>query len=106
MTTESELRDALYAASRDDHTPRPPAEDALDHWDRRFIRKSVRFDVPLLNRFALREAADVLAGLARDLAFLARRTDLTERSLLFEAKNMTWQAQQKILKIRRGDKEV
>jgi len=105
---ETELRAALYgcAASTGNGVPRSPAEDALDHYDRKFVRKSVRFDVPLLNKFALRDAAEVLAGLARDLAFVARRNDLNERQILFDAKQMTWIAQQKILVIKRGTKEL
>lgn len=106
--TETELRAALWGAAptSGDNTPRSPTEDALDGFDRKFMRKSVRFDVPLLNRFALRETAALLAGLARDLDFVSRRNDLTERQVLFDAKRLTWMTQQRILEIKRGTKSL
>jgi hypothetical protein len=102
---ESELRDALFCAPPDD-SYHGPAEDALGAYDRKFIRKGVRIEIPLLNRFNARETAEILKGLAQQIAFITRRDDLTERQVLFDVKQAVWIANQKILERRNGKREV
>lgn len=102
---ESELRDALFCAPADD-SYHGPAEDALGAYDRKFLRKGVRIEIPLLNRLNARQTAEILAGLAQQIAFITRRQDLTELQVLFDVKRAVWMANQKILERRKGKREI
>lgn len=100
---ENELREALWSAPpRHDDAPCPVSEDALNAYDRKFIRKGTRLEIPMLNRFLLRGVGHVIAGLGQQLVAISHRNELTERACLLEAAYAIRVAQGKILDLRQG----
>jgi hypothetical protein len=59
----------------------------------------LRLDIPLDNSRNLRRYAEKIRGLADQLDFISRRTDLTEYQLLFEARTVMFAVRQHFLEI-------
>lgn len=67
--------------------PKDPERAVLTQFDADLVGNYVRFDIPMLiPRHRFKEVADMLRGLANTIEFAAQRTDLPERTLLFEIK--------------------
>jgi hypothetical protein len=71
------LEAAIVAKKKDDGSG-----DPLEPWRRDVIGNSARIELPLDDRFILRQIAPMMAGLAEHIAFTTRRTDLTEYQIL------------------------
>lgn len=61
--------------------------DVLEKWRREIVGTSARIELPLTDRFILRQIAPMLAGLAEHVAFTCRRTDIDEYQILVSVKN-------------------
>jgi hypothetical protein len=60
--------------------------DGLSDWDKRVIGRACRLEVPLSDAYTLRRIADLLRGFAAMLDNHSRRTDLSERAVLYDIK--------------------
>lgn len=61
--------------------------DEMPAWKRELIGASGRLQIPFDDVHLIRKIAPLLAGLAEQLAFTARRTDLDEYNQLMAIKN-------------------
>lgn len=61
--------------------------DEMPAWKRELIGASGRVQIPFDDVHLIRKVAPLLAGLAEQLAFTARRTDLDEYNQLMAIKN-------------------
>lgn len=88
--TESELRGYLCSP-----------ENALQGIDRMMVPKTVRLQIPLLNRFLLRETGHLIAGFGQRL-YAITQDNGSERHILLEAVWHTRDVQRRIADLRKG----
>jgi hypothetical protein len=87
-------------------TPRKHHGDAdvvdaggLTRTQREVLGFVLRLDIPLDNSRNLRRYAEKIRGLADQLDFISRRTDLTEHQLLWEARTAAFAVRQHVREI-------
>ncbi|MGE0733252.1 MAG: hypothetical protein AB7G15_16955 [Alphaproteobacteria bacterium] len=80
--------------------------EGLSEWDLGITRgrHRARLDIPLLSAAGLREAVDIMRGLANQLDFELRGRDQSERTAMLTARFEVYQANQRMKKIH--DREV
>lgn len=88
--TESELRSYLCSP-----------EDALQGIDRKIVQKRVRLQIPLLNRFLLREVGHLVSGYGQRLYSITQDNG-SERHILLEAVWLTRDVQRRLVDLEKG----
>lgn len=58
-------------------------EDPMRDWERELLKSAARIDIPLDSPHLLRKVGPILAGLAAQIDFTSRRTDISEFDILY-----------------------
>lgn len=76
-------------------------EDALQGIDRKIVQKRVRLQIPLLNRFLLREVGHLISGYGQRLYSITQDNG-SERHILLEAVWLTRDVQRRLVDLEKG----